>query len=404
MLEYLAAQTSPMKASACLVGVFFLACPLRKIQVSLKISRLGLRAPRIRFRLPYGLFILHARLPASPARQSHNDDRLTYMSPALDNIYGCVMANRRFKLDFGISTRVIITKYPENIKALLTGQFVDFGKGEAFRHDWKKFVGDSIFVTDGEQWSRWRQLIRPMFTRDSIVDTEPFDHYVQHSIPLLAGPKGNKVVDVTPLFLRYSLDIATAYLFGESTKRLIKFRQHLMIINDFMAPFIQRALSFSPEDLDQTCAEQKKPFMHTLARFIRDPQPSRNLSVIAALRSEVTFRLGLGPSGRKPTGIRRVTRPPGSQGYFDPGKWIPERWMGGWVPKPWHFIPFNGGPRICLGQQFAMVEMGYTVVRILQAYESLSAVPPAGKDKVEHPLLKFQVTLDAACELNCVFE
>ncbi|GKZ35870.1 hypothetical protein AbraIFM66950_006669 [Aspergillus brasiliensis] len=192
MLEYLAAQTSPMKASACLVGVFLLACPLRKIQVSLKISRLGLTAPRIRFRLPY----------------------------ALDNIYGYVMANRRCGLDFSFSSRVIITKDPENIKALLTGQFADFGKDEAFRHDWKKFVGDSIFVTDGEQWSRWRQLIRPMFTRDSIVDTEPFDHYVQHPIPLLAGPKGNKVVDVTPLFLRYSLDIATAYLFGESTKRL----------------------------------------------------------------------------------------------------------------------------------------------------------------------------------------
>ncbi|GKZ45183.1 hypothetical protein AbraIFM66951_007771 [Aspergillus brasiliensis] len=190
MLEYLAAQTSPIKASACLVGVFFLACPLRKIQVSLKISRLGLIAPRIRFRLPY----------------------------ALDNIYGYVMANRRS--GFGISTRVIITKDPENIKALLTGQFVDFGKGEGFRHDWKDFVGDSFFVTDGEQWSRWRQLIRPMFTRHRIVDTEPFDHYVHHLNPLLAGPKGNKVVDVTPLFLRYTLDIATAYLFGESTKRL----------------------------------------------------------------------------------------------------------------------------------------------------------------------------------------
>ncbi|GKZ19855.1 hypothetical protein AbraCBS73388_004916 [Aspergillus brasiliensis] len=155
------------------------------------------------------------------------------MSPALDNIYGYVMANRRcedlthlqnlMETAHGASAMegpFIITKDPENIKALLTGQFVDFGKGEGFRHDWKDFVGDSFFVTDGEQWSRWRQLIRPMFTRHRIVDTEPFDHYVHHLNPLLAGPKGNKVVDVTPLFLRYTLDIATAYLFGESTKRL----------------------------------------------------------------------------------------------------------------------------------------------------------------------------------------
>ncbi|XRM42435.1 hypothetical protein ABZX51_005651 [Aspergillus tubingensis] len=526
MLEYLVDQVSPMKASACLVGIFFLACLVRKIQVSWEISRLGLRAPRMRFWLPY----------------------------ALDNVYGYVMANRRCEdlthwqnlmetahgtstidhvqtaeLDFGISNRVIITKDPENIRALLTGQFADYGKGEPFHHDWKEFLGDSIFVTDGELWSRSRQLIRPMFTRDRIVDTELFEHHVQHLIPLLAGTKSNKVVDLTPLFLRYTLDAATAYLFGEGTNSLqnpatsfadafsyvqhrqgeifrygpfnpilsrTKFRQKLKIMNDFMAPFIQRALSLSPEELDKSLSKQET-FIHALARFTRDPQVirdqltaillagrdttattlafcffelSRNPSVVKALRSEIASRLGLGPSGRKPTytdlkemkyltavlnetmrvypvvpfnvryalknttlprgggpdgtgpvGVRADTRviystmmmqrdpahypsPGSNKNYFDPGKWIPERWMSDWVPKPWYFVPFNGGPRICLGQQFAMIEMGYTVVRILQVYESLTAVPPAGKDKVEDPMLRFEITLNPGCELNCVFE
>lgn len=58
MLEYLVGQMSPMKASACLVGIFLIACLVRKFQVSLEVSRLGLRAPRIRFRLPYGVSIL----------------------------------------------------------------------------------------------------------------------------------------------------------------------------------------------------------------------------------------------------------------------------------------------------------------------------------------------------------
>ena len=34
-------------------------------------------------------------------------------------------------------------------------------------------------------------------------------------------------------------------------------------------------------------------------------------------------------------------------------------------------MPFNGGPRICIGQQFALTEMAYTVVRILQRFDGV---------------------------------
>lgn len=48
-------------------------------------------------------------------------------------------------------------------------------------------------------------------------------------------------------------------------------------------------------------------------------------------------------------------------------EFVPERWSM-WTPKSWTYIPFNGGPRICVGQQFALTEMGYTVVRLLQRF------------------------------------
>jgi cytochrome P450 len=35
------------------------------------------------------------------------------------------------------------------------------------------------------------------------------------------------------------------------------------------------------------------------------------------------------------------------------------------------YIPFNGGPRICIGQQFALTEMAYTITRILQRYKAV---------------------------------
>ena len=61
----------------------------------------------------------------------------------------------------------------------------------------------------------------------------------------------------------------------------------------------------------------------------------------------------------------------GKTPFPDPAQFVPERWLGGWMPKSWHYIPFNGGPRICIGQQFALAEMGYTIVRILQRYDKV---------------------------------
>ena len=63
--------------------------------------------------------------------------------------------------------------------------------------------------------------------------------------------------------------------------------------------------------------------------------------------------------------------PPASPDFPDVQTYCPERWEK-WTPKPWTWIPFNGGPRICIGQQFALTEMGYTIVRFLQKYEAIS--------------------------------
>lgn len=64
MLEDFLHDLTPGQASLWLLGLFFLACLLRKAQVSAEIARLGTRAPRIPFRIPYGMsgtLILNAR-------------------------------------------------------------------------------------------------------------------------------------------------------------------------------------------------------------------------------------------------------------------------------------------------------------------------------------------------------
>lgn len=113
--------------------------------------------------------------------------------------------------------------------------------------------------------------------------------------------------------------------------------------------------------------------------------PSIPTNARFALRDTVLPRGG-GPDGSLPISVPKDTpivystlalhRRPDLYPSFDTGdrqhhlKFAPERWQS-WKPQPWTFIPFNGGPRICIGQQFAMMEIAYTVVKILQTYDRI---------------------------------
>ena len=57
---------------------------------------------------------------------------------------------------------------------------------------------------------------------------------------------------------------------------------------------------------------------------------------------------------------------------FDPDRFLDERVRRYLTPKPYIFVPFNAGPRICLGQQFAYNEMSFVLVRMLQAFAGVS--------------------------------
>ncbi|KAI0118045.1 putative cytochrome P450 alkane hydroxylase [Hypoxylon sp. NC0597] len=58
----------------------------------------------------------------------------------------------------------------------------------------------------------------------------------------------------------------------------------------------------------------------------------------------------------------------------DAEEFRPERWEN--LRPGWEFLPFNGGPRICPGQKFALTESSYTIARLLHAFSGIENLDP----------------------------
>jgi cytochrome P450 len=133
-----------------------------------------------------------------------------------------------------LGRRIVFTADPENIKAILATQFSDYGKGEPFHREWKEFLGDSIFVTDGQVWHASRQLLRPQFSRERISDLHTFESHLEVLFKAIAnggalnGPDQNvdieagngKPLEIGELFFRYTLDVSTSFLLGKDVGSL----------------------------------------------------------------------------------------------------------------------------------------------------------------------------------------
>ncbi|KAI9800158.1 MAG: hypothetical protein M1833_003485 [Piccolia ochrophora] len=487
-----------------------------------KIQALGGHASRVRNYLPMGLDLTYAAVKGQLYYRS-----LEWWNDLLKD-HHTVEATLS-------AERMIFTDDPENIKAVLAGQFRDFGKGEPFHRDWSDFLGDSIFTTDLEQWHDSRQLIRPQFIKDRVSDLETFERHVSKLLDKIGG--NGEPVDIQSLLFRYTLDAITDFLLGESVNSLDnpqlefaeafqqvqqlqsiiakagklsrfvprrKFHKNLKIINEFVQPYIENALRLSPTELEEkTKSDSDYTFLHALAGFTRDrkvvrdqlvavllagrvcpfpitplspnsPQQdttaaslswlfhelSHNPTIVARLRAEIlstvgpstvptysalksmkylqhtlseTLRLypgvpfnlrlalhdtslprGGGPLGTLPVGCpkdtpiaystlklhRRADLYPAPSPAFPPVHlFAPDRWDH-WTPRSWQYIPFNGGPRICIGQQFALAEMAYTVVRVLQRFDRVESRPRLGREAVE---MRAEIVLQPAGEVRVGF-
>ncbi|KAJ6607884.1 cytochrome P450 [Mycena sp. CBHHK59/15] len=70
---------------------------------------------------------------------------------------------------------------------------------------------------------------------------------------------------------------------------------------------------------------------------------------------------------------------------FDPDRFMDERLHKYLTPNPYIFLPFNAGPRICLGQQFAYQEVSFFLIRLLQRFSAFSLAPEAQPEATKPP-------------------
>ncbi|KXH53146.1 N-alkane-inducible cytochrome P450 [Colletotrichum nymphaeae SA-01] len=93
--------------------------------------------------------------------------------------------------------------------------------------------------------------------------------------------------------------------------------------------------------------------------------------------------VGGGPDGRSPMFVAKnnvvtystfvMHRRPELFGP-DAEEFIPERWET--LRPGWEYLPFNGGPRVCPGQKFALTESSYTIARLLHAFSGIENLDP----------------------------
>ncbi|KAL8706503.1 MAG: hypothetical protein Q9201_000435 [Fulgogasparrea decipioides] len=109
---------------------------------------------------------------------------------------------------------VIVTIEPENIKAVLLTNFKDFVVGTPRRRAFSPVLANSILIADGAEWEHSRAFLRPSFARSQVGDLATLEFHVKNLLDLL--PRDGSTVDLAEIFFRFTADVTTDFMFGES--------------------------------------------------------------------------------------------------------------------------------------------------------------------------------------------
>jgi cytochrome P450 len=115
-----------------------------------------------------------------------------------------------------------ITTDPENVDAILSTKFDDYGLGSRQIAS-LPLLGEGIFGQDGSPWKRSRDLIRRQFVRVQQQTLQAFTPHVDELVStLVQAADAGDIVDLKPFFFEFTLSTTTELLFGEPHNSLPK--------------------------------------------------------------------------------------------------------------------------------------------------------------------------------------
>ncbi|KAM0634179.1 hypothetical protein ACHAPW_002722 [Verticillium nonalfalfae] len=318
---------------------------------------------------------------------------------------------------------VLMTNEPENLKAILASSFDDWVVAGPRLDAVLPILGPhAIFSANGALWHDARATMRPSFVRNQIADLACFKKHVNRFLDKI--PKDGQRVELQDLLYRMTMDSATEFMFGHSTNTLtnpsaeaVEFFKTFDYVNARSAnrarlgvmAFLDRDKKFDEglrfvhrfvdDYVEKVQAEKRAPersyvFLNEMVDSGRDPQYIRSqlLALILAGRDTTAGILAslLWVLARRPDIVVTLRTEIDSLGgaeitwetlkqmkYLnmvmkeDAEEFRPERWSE--LRVSWEYIPFSGGPRVCIGQQFALTQMGYFLVRLFQTFGSIEA-------------------------------
>ncbi|KAJ4326148.1 hypothetical protein N0V84_003198 [Fusarium piperis] len=377
----------------------------------------------------------------------------------------------------------VYTCDPLNLKQILATASEDFDLPEFRTSVIGHVFGRGIFVLSGHTWKHARTVLRRSFRKENPA---PFLETLERNFEAFTShvPTDGSEVDLQPLFLGLTMDVATEFLMGHSTGMLRDKGDHSreqQFVDDYMicseeiiqqmqlGPLHQLKFNLEAKRAKKRVYEYLDKFIDESLQHSKDNHPEGNfladmmaiakdrkglsdqiLHILLASRdttssllSNLFFVLSKNPdlfaklrqevlsiSGHEPptahqlkemtymkwcvneslrlhpviptnarVAVRDTTIPRGggadgmsplliprgtamfynvyamhrSEAVFGPGaeEFIPERWRD--LRPGWGYLPFNGGARACIGQQYALLETHYVVARMAQTYTLLES-------------------------------